>query len=704
MRAWIWPEVYSDAGEWPVGASELGVGRRLLASRAFSGLIAVVACVLKRLQALAVGPATSLVGPDSPNEYLSADPSDYGMGRPRPLRPIGEHWAASIAWIFNILALPMVAVFLAVAVYVSWPSETVGTLETSHRVWTAPIVLLSAALVIAFFRVITGDNFGRRRKQRRAAEEIYRRTDTDVKWLPISDLSINRIVKGLEWADGAFTREQQGAALSFLLSPSKFTIRLGHTISSSGQMMSHEVVRRIEPPNGFELKSCPIPIYRDRKGQLAHRFKIKVSNTRGSTLSSFRGQALTMVLLTHFIGRYLKNLSSRALWSDSDWLAVLTAVGSESPVRPESPMMCISIADGTIKRSDKIFADILRNVRTRIIVDGGGEREADAIIQLISDLAQTYIVWVTLPADFGRWCHVETEYCTRLDIADQSRYEKARVSYGLASRSIVLPLELSRESQSYHLHLAVPDETYVYRTRVSLSWTKTNVANESENNHECYPVALPGQESNPIIRTSRPGTDVAHVYTRGVAGLVAVDHDAARNVQLLPSAHFEFREIPPGNLIWAILISSYVAGLSWTVNFYFSLVFPENPTEMGPIWTTLLFGIPAILAGFLLSRFTKDNLKQSSFVTLGLLIASIMNAFALMCVSVLIAHDKWRWTWNLRNTISPSVGFDFSAERTIESVPWAFVVVSSTTIFVLAVMYTIARRSRFTSRLRGKVY
>ncbi|WP_396910312.1 hypothetical protein [Mycolicibacterium sp.] len=639
--------------------------------------------------------------------YYSADPADFGATHVQRTHEASSssRWRDCLLTVFNLSAFPIVAAALALSLYLIWPSETAkAPEETSHALWVVPMVLALMAAIILVVRLFTGDTFNRARRRNAVINEISHRRDSHLQWLPVCTHSIDRVIGSFAQVE-RFSGESQAVALAFLLSPSAFIARTGHSIDFAGQALSHNVVRRIDSYE-HDLSACPLPIHKEEKGDLSHRFSVKIDDQRASSLSSSDSRALSVSLLTALAGKYLS--FAVAPWQDFDWLTIMTAVASESPVYQSSPLFRLSRdgdGDWSTESTSLTFISALTRVSERLHTSCKSDAQAGAIVDLISDLAANNIIWTILPEDVGTGCHVATTYTSMRNIAAQNIYERFRVSCGLASRNVFLPLSLAPTTQSYHLDIAVPKETYVYRTRVTLNKMKEAVELarphrqagdlEPEVNSDRYISVSRARDSNPVIRTSRPGSNVCHVYIRDADMLVATNATGISRLPLLPSVDVEFREVPPGNLLWAVLMSFYIAGLSWTVSFYYSRVFSGDIDDMATVWTTLLFGLPTILAAFLFSRFTKDHLTPSSLVTLFMFATSVFSAFFTMCVAVLLALGKWRWSWDFRLCTL----FDFGAERTIESMPWALVVVLATANLTLGIILIMARRRRYKTRL-----
>jgi hypothetical protein len=129
---------------------------------------------------------------------------------------------------------------------------------------------------------------------------------------------------------------------------------------------------------------------------------------------------------------------------------------------------------------------------------------------------------------------------------------------------------------------------------------------------------------------------------------------------IIPVLSVELRERPPGLMVIVFLMCGYLATLTIGVAFFHDRVFgldvsslnsqcmtlmrynfiagggdcqliPATPTS----WPTVLFGIPALVSGWLISRFTAEAVSSTSISTIAVTIWGTLNATAAIGLSAL---------------------------------------------------------------------
>lgn len=232
-------------------------------------------------------------------------------------------------------------------------------------------------------------------------------------------------------------------------------------------------------------------------------------------------------------------------------------------------------------------------------------------------------------------------------------YHFLRTCFGLTARSHVLRLVLATEAQSYHLRTEVPNGMYVYEHRIDLAEVQTR------------DVSVPFPQDNtraidPDLRlSSTRGQAHVHVYARDLDVLTARQAQSGELVRI-PILTLELRERPPGLLFTVWFLSMFLAVLTLGVGIYHNLVFGidiqaldhacltpdrESFIKNGGLcdltrtvssgWPTLLFGIPALVSGWLVSRFTEDAVSRLSLSTIAVTGWFIFNAVSAVVLSAL---------------------------------------------------------------------
>jgi hypothetical protein len=144
----------------------------------------------------------------------------------------------------------------------------------------------------------------------------------------------------------------------------------------------------------------------------------------------------------------------------------------------------------------------------------------------------------------------------------------------------------------------------------------------------------------PVLRLNNPeGLEYIHLYARDLEALESESGQLATTVvDRALALRLEFREKPPGMFAIVLILSLYLAGLTWAVGHFHDLVFPAPTQGEAPAassWPTILFGIPALVSGWLVSRFSADALRRVSLATVGMTLWLVVNAAAAVLIAAL---------------------------------------------------------------------
>lgn len=180
-----------------------------------------------------------------------------------------------------------------------------------------------------------------------------------------------------------------------------------------------------------------------------------------------------------------------------------------------------------------------------------------------------------------------------------NRLRWVRALFGLNIREHLFYLTKATETVSYHFAVEAPEGMYVYRYKFS---------------HQDLPTS-----ANPAAPTSRrrprlPDRVVSmnqthlHVYLRDA---INESRDGTQALTLGVS----LRERPPGLMESGLLLSLYLAVTVWTVGAFHGTVFSGDGPPPGT-WPTVLFGIPTLLSGWLVSRLSAATLQRMSLLSL----------------------------------------------------------------------------------------
>lgn len=573
-----------------------------------------------------------------------------------------------------------------------------GVVEKSYQADKAELRwwLLGAAVLVILLRIAMAEKWRRRRRSEKQRSDI----DLPLVRNPTSGVTI------AESAAVGIRSEFDASAYEFvvksLASPVSITGRTTQTLSLNEQSVKHSVRRTLRlpalPANGKVV--FPILVHRARKGILIDSFTCEVNGKRVSTLSYEENQAMTHVAVNLFLAALLdeKTLSKKQV---EIWDSIMTAICSSQPVRSQE-----------FHKYVKEFARQLKTIAPHYKVD--------ELAGIVTDLSVSYLVWARVTRESATEVRLGTSYTVpgtaqMLNIAD-----RLRIRLGLLPRQLNFLLPLALETRSFHLSLELPDGMYLYSADLRLivagrvpherpagtsvggakwrrRWKWLKKAMLRSNRGTAWSVTNQRQLDNgdeltgvaPDFRRSGIGLDYLHYYIRdlhavrsrtgrapGDGGSSSV---ADRENHLIPAVQVEIRETPPGNLLLVSVVAVYLALVTWGVGTFY-------PDVMAPSgkWSTLLFGIPAIVSSWIVAKFSSGSMSRSSFTTLGVVLWTFFNAMGAVGLSALRAVGGM--TWN-----DPQISKD---------VWWLILMASTLANMVLIIQLMLARSSRYLDRIR----
>lgn len=196
-------------------------------------------------------------------------------------------------------------------------------------------------------------------------------------------------------------------------------------------------------------------------------------------------------------------------------------------------------------------------------------------------------------------------------------YSHMRTAFGLARRSHTIPVPKATKARSYHFRADVPHGMYVYDIEIGFASLQ-----------DVGGTGVGAVARRPID----PRWDAAD--TRGLTYVHAYgrDLDIADTASRIPYLIVELREKPPGMIFVVTLLSVYLGSLTLGVGYWHDQIFGRSAS---PFWPAILFGIPAIVSGWLVSRFTSDAVSRLSISTLAVTSWFIANAVAAITLAAL---------------------------------------------------------------------
>ncbi|WP_231999753.1 hypothetical protein, partial [Mycobacterium sp. 1245852.3] len=363
----------------------------------------------------------------------------------------------------------------------------------------------------------------------------------------------------------------------------------------------------------------------------------------------------------------------------------------------------------------------------------------------------------------GSSMRVITEYSTRHLPEWGALSESIRMQTGLIPKKLGIVLPLALEGHSYHLEIAAPEGMYFYdlqtfmvedsakarnwttfelprRTRLeklpriyqfrqrgrkqlehlkrsaqfywrllgSIAMNKTDahiVASARRvrqlHSQSRFTWVAPGiLGETPSLRTNDRGLGSAHVYARSVNDIRTKTLNTGAESNVVPQLRWELRERPPGILLPGLFLGVYVTTLVWTVSLVQEEVFGQCAPNT-PQASAILFGVPAVLSAWVLSKFNGEHVERASGVSLFAVGWCVANAMitSLISLALIVKCQAWRytiprgWSWVLG---------DLSG-HTLDRITWVILMLSTFCNLSLIIIMVIARIGRYAVRRDGTV-
>ncbi|MET8870813.1 hypothetical protein [Nocardia sp. NPDC004604] len=621
-----------------------------------------------------------------------------------------------------ILAVTVPQIFIYLLLF---PALFEAHSSYARYVWT----LTAAALVGAIIRILADE-----RSVRRWARKFYGREARFFgQWgimLPTECQGKRKIHTYLTTA-AKLPDKALSSAIDHLVSPHSFNRRVGHAIEmENGDYYRHKILKRVELPSTLKGNERIIPAVRLRKGAPVNDLVFKFGDKRTSALPFDSGQGLVAYALTRKLTALVGNTIDT---NDTVWLSILSAVISEYPKYRSSD------SDRGSQFRLHHYLDALQEQMTQS--KKATSQEIDQFIRLVEELCEDWVIWVIAPDDSGsEWQHLVVEHRIIAHDRTSNVYERLRTRLGLQHRNLILVMPLALEAQSYHLDLSAPPGMYLYNVKLALvnsadikdkmkvarngkrrTYRETLVALEKRDRHRgstggwkrgiercCIALAIISNDVNgsvrlgvtskgasPMLISNGLGSNFVHVYARQISSLT-LRYDTVRYGFIVPVAKLEFRERPPGNIAIVTLLSLYIAGMAWAISRIHDTVLSKI-TGPNP-WSVIIFGTPAIISAWVVSRFVGGNAARSSLITAAMIAWAVANSIAVVAYAALVQGGAKIHTFNLREP--NAFPWIVHPDIVLSDTPWVLILFSCTAHLVLAIgMYT-SRTSRYMSRLR----
>jgi hypothetical protein len=509
-----------------------------------------------------------------------------------------------------------------------------------------------------------------------------------------------------EWLRGAKVEGTRQLGL-VLLDPSHFVSRVTENYDLGNHKLGQGISRTLQ----FDAKTATapyiyFPILRSSKGRLVDQLSVEANGTRVSTLSYSLSQGAALCVVE---SQYFAYTNRFPLYDGTDhlWNQVVEVLTSDSA---EQGIALDKLFAGVDEERLRDLDALPVSAHDRAGLDKAQKVSGANFRALVEKLKSHYYIIVRLKRP-------ETLDDIRVRVAltrPRTEYldnwvDRLRVSLGMSVRNYLLPLPHALEAPSHHFQGAIDPQMYVYKQQLSLAE---------------YPKSGRTNGPNLTTRVQRPelvsgdvlGMDYMHSYARDLRGIGSsrdghawglIDGDdsshAAANdsrgghradpsdeTELAPVVLVELRERPPGLLAMVLIIAGYLAVLTLGVSVFYDHVFPV-PDPTGKVtgaasWPTILFGVPAIVSGWIASRFGGEAIARISLSTFLAGLWCVVNAGAAVEFSA------------VRLSVGSTAVYTVGPVK-FTHIAWLLITVSVVANFGSVACMMIARARRYVDRL-----
>lgn len=325
----------------------------------------------------------------------------------------------------------------------------------------------------------------------------------------------------------------------------------------------------------------------------------------------------------------------------------------------------------------------------------------EPFLRLSHYLAHNYITLVEVTAPLGARFLVETSYSERRPTDHATTRQKLRVLLGLGYKQYVVALPGAAEPESYTFSCRAPEGCYVSSVGLTLEDVSGPAHVGSLNVRSSASV----EDDSSYLRLSPTlGLDLVELHGRHI-GVVTrpgsgKQTEPSRKADLgkVLALDLRFREIPPGLLGVVTLLSALLALTCTSVAWRHDQIFTgairapgaATPTTSAVI-VGLVFGVPAIMSGWVASRVDAKALRTTS----PLVLAQLATLLALTGVAVAVAAFK------ISVIVQDSSSFDVPGLTVhLQHPTWTLITLLSLTQLTVNIVDFTVRHRRYLYALR----
>ena len=461
-------------------------------------------------------------------------------------------------------------------------------------------------------------------------------------------------------------------SLGALVNPSTIVHRITQRMTSNGRRWNVNLSRTLA--TGSE----PIlfAVHRVRKGVTTGDLQISVDEKRISTLSFAESKGLLLAIV------------------DVLWAGLFRDTRGHLP-KPASDMLTVVNA-GIVKDAEldvEAFSDIIAGTKQLIARDGASQEDLELLIFVIR-LALAYdIVFISIAIPAGsKSCRVAISYDILSGGMIETFVDRFRAAMGVGQRNYQFPIPYVTDSRSFHLNVVGPQGMYAYHA--APLWPASARASSKHLDPDSS-----RQRDQAAILSTPSGDETTHLYMRDFDGRPVFDRDVGpgpkqQSTSWMPQFAIEFREVPPGLISAVTGVALWLTTLTWVVGIFHDVVFkPGSGTAVGS-WPTLIFGVPALVTGWLLSRASMQTIRVISIPTLLTLLWLAANSALIVAIVALKSSGI--------ESSPTEVVMPFIGPQVVSHPTWTVLMISMFLNLATSASMWLTKSTRFASIINGR--
>ncbi len=474
------------------------------------------------------------------------------------------------------------------------------------------------------------------------------------------------LIKLAEYYMGVFFASKHSRSLvetlTLLLDPPSRTSRVSQKFKILDERYSIKISRTIHTSRQALL----IPIIRVQKGKIVGDLRLTIDEKRTRTLTFDECKGFQIA-------------------------ALYVAYDAVFPVSKDDELLnrCCRAIVGHLSPAGDKFSKLRADLQEAIGLSDASQQEREALLRFVSEASlYEYILASIEPNPTNDISRVTVEYDGEYNEGVTGPTNRFRALVGLGKRKFTFELPYAAESKSFHLQVEGPENTYVYDVYPIWGYSDT-IKNEAVD-------PTRGRFRSKLIARSRlVGDQHAHVYMRDLDGGPAINlesKDSSVEAASIPRVYLEYREHPPGLLGPISIVALWLVVLTWTVGYFHNEVFRvQSPGLVQGYqgWAPVIFGVPAIVTGWILSRADAKTLRSISISTYFALCLLAVNSAMLISIAALKVSgvDPVRFEWSFIK---------------IEHGSWTLMMASTALSFAICFGMFLSRSTRYASTINER--